>query len=336
MNRRRQVPWMHRRSRFLIGAIAVLGAINTGYITYDKLLGGSKACSEDACRVLASPYAEVLGLPLSLFGLLAYIAMAAFALLPLLIKTESGEAAAQGNREKRSQIENWTWLLLFVGSTAMLMFSGYLMYVMFSQFVSFTDAGVKGLCPFCLTSAIFAAAMFILTLLGRDWEDRGQLVFTGLIVAMVTMVGTLGVYSGISSPAIANSSPGATVNTPGNVMPPIVSPSGEAEIALAKHLKATGAKMYGAYWCPHCHEQKELFGKDAAVEVPYNECAADGQNSQTAVCQAIAPKVKEQTGQDFGFPTWEIDGKFHVGIQKLEELAGYSNYQGPRNFVPRA
>jgi uncharacterized membrane protein/glutaredoxin len=333
MSRRRQVPWMHRRSRFLIGAIAVLGAINTGYITYDKLFGGSTACAEEACRVLASPYAEVFGLPLSLFGFLAYIAMAAFALLPLLIKTEGSEGTAKENRQLRSQVENWTWLLLFVGATAMLIFSGYLMYIMFTQFVNVTDAGVKGICPFCLTSAIFAAALFILTLLGRDWEDRGQLLFTGLIVGMVTLVSTLGVYSGVNTPAIAGA--GDTPNVPGNTMPPIVTPSGEAEIALAKHLKETGAKMYGAYWCPHCQDQKAAFGKEAAVEMPYIECAEDGQNSQTAVCKALAPKVKEQTGKDFGFPTWEVNGKYYVGGQRLEELAAYSNYQGPRNFVPR-
>ena len=43
------------------------------------------------------------------------------------------------------------------------------------------------------------------------------------------------------------------------------------EGALARHLRETGAVMYGAYWCPHCTEQKALFG-DAAKDVPYVEC----------------------------------------------------------------
>ena len=30
--------------------------------------------------------------------------------------------------------------------------------------------------------------------------------------------------------------------------------------AFAKCLSAQQAKMYGAYWCPHCAEQKEMFG----------------------------------------------------------------------------
>ncbi|HYW18094.1 MAG TPA: hypothetical protein VE956_02065 [Nodularia sp. (in: cyanobacteria)] len=43
----------------------------------------------------------------------------------------------------------------------------------------------------------------------------------------------------------------------------ITTTSGEAEIALARHLANTGAKEYVAWWCPHCHEQKLLFRKEA-------------------------------------------------------------------------
>ena len=46
----------------------------------------------------------------------------------------------------------------------------------------------------------------------------------------------------------------------------IVKISGKAEIALAKHLSKTGAKMYGAFWCGHCANQKEVFGKEAFTE----------------------------------------------------------------------
>jgi hypothetical protein len=34
--------------------------------------------------------------------------------------------------------------------------------------------------------------------------------------------------------------------------------SSSQEIALAKQLKAIGAKMYGAFWCSHCFEQKQV------------------------------------------------------------------------------
>ncbi len=30
---------------------------------------------------------------------------------------------------------------------------------------------------------------------------------------------------------------------------------------FAKCMASKQVKMYGAYWCPHCVEQKEIFGK---------------------------------------------------------------------------
>jgi len=280
-SRRRQIPWMHRRSRYLIAAVAILGALNTGYITATKLLGGETACPTSGCeQVLSGPYATVFGLPLALFGLLAYGAMAAFALVPLLVNPDQ-------ERSLRSKLENQTWLLLFAGATAMLVFSAYLMYVMFSQYVALY--GAKGLCYYCLASAIFALALFLLTLLGRDWEDVGQLFFTGILVSLVTIVGTLGIYANVNGSAVANT------NAPGQVGPAITTLSGESELQLARHLTSIGAKMYAAYWCPHCHDQKQLFGRQALALLTIVECAPDGRNSQTALCQE--KKIE-------GFPTW--------------------------------
>ncbi|PSN15099.1 hypothetical protein C7271_21160 [filamentous cyanobacterium CCP5] len=85
---------------------------------------------------------------------------------------------------------------------------------------------------------------------------------------------------------------------------------------LADHLTATGAVMYGAYWCPHCEAQKELFG--AAMEaIPYVECDPEGENAQPELCQA---KNIE------GYPTWEIDGQLYPGVQPLGGLAKLSDF----------
>jgi len=94
-------------------------------------------------------------------------------------------------------------------------------------------------------------------------------------------------------------------------------------MALARHLKQIGAKFYGAYWCPYCAKQKELFGKEAFSQIDYVECDPAGQNARTELCKAANIK---------GFPTWEINGKFYRGIQSLEDLADISGYQGDRNF----
>lgn len=312
MNRRsKQIPWIHRWSRPIIGAVAGLGLLNTGYLTATKLLGGETACPTSGCQqVLSSNYAELFGLPLALFGFLAYAAMFTFALAPLAINPEK-------NKPLRSELENWTWLFLFLGATAMLVFSGYLMFIMFSKFVAVN--GAAGICYYCLASALFALTMFVVTLVGREWEDSGQLIFSGLIVAMVTLVGTLGAYS-LSNPTVASSGdPVGEVD--GKYIPASV--SGEAEIALAKHLSETGAKMYGSYWCNHCQDQKELFGRQAAAQMPYVECDPAGANSQAAICQSEGVK---------GYPTWKVNGQTYSGTQSLQQLAEYSGYKGPSDF----
>lgn len=319
VNRRRQTPWIQRWSRVIIGSIAILGALNTAYLTISRFTSTETACPSGGCeQVLSSPYATVFGLPLALFGFLAYTGMAVFALAPLAVNPE-------GNKQLRTNLENWTWLLLFAGATAMLIFSGYLMNIMVSQFV--LRYGPGGICYYCVASAIFALSLFVLTLIGRSWEDLSQLFFIGIIVAIVTLIGTLGVYAGVN-PSQSSTDPSA----PGQTGPSIANTSGQAELALAKHLKQVGAKMYGAYWCPHCNDQKELFGKEAFSSIDYVECAPDGKNSRTALCQQMGPEIEKKTGKSFGFPTWEINGQFYSGTQTLEELATASGYTGPRNF----
>lgn len=317
VSRRRNLPWIHRWSRPILGAIALVGATNTAYLTVTKLAKTTAVCPTNGCeRVLDSPYATVLGLPLALFGLLAYLAMAAFAFSPLLINADK-------NRSLRTSLEKTTWWLLFAGAVSMTVFSGYLMYIMFSQFVSKFGAG--GICYYCIASAVFALSLLVITLLGRDWDDVGQLLFTGAIIAMITLVGTIAIYAPVNN---ATPSPNAS----GNAFPLVTTASSAAEIGLAKHLKQVGAKMYGAYWCPHCHDQKQLFGKEAAQIFTYVECASDGQNSQAALCQDVATKAQAKTGQPFGFPTWEINGQFYSGTQSLTDLARNSGYKGPQNF----
>ena len=307
MRRRRQETlWIHRWSRPIIGAIAAVGAAGTGYLTVTKLMNSEAACAAGCDRVLNSEWAEIFGQPLTLFGCLAYLSMLVLAVAPLLIRGDDKETV-----EQRTKLEGLTWPLLFVGATGMMIFSGFLMYVLFTD--------IKAFCPYCVASAIMTTSMFVLTVLGRRWADRGQLLFSGVIIAMVALVSTVGVYA-----ANGQIGPGATAVAQGEG-PAVTTPSGEAEVALANHLTEIDAKMYGAYWCPHCHDQKQLFGKDAYSKIPYIECADDGKNSQTALCQSV-PEIT-------GFPTWEVNGQFLSGSQSLQVLAEASGYDGPTDFV---
>jgi hypothetical protein len=104
---------------------------------------------------------------------------------------------------------------------------------------------------------------------------------------------------------------------------PVESSSGPSEISLAKHLKKTGAKLYGAYWCEHCYKQMYLFGQEAAKEIDRTECDPKGKNSNPQRCTDL--KITS-------YPTWMIDGKKYPGSQSLEFLASRSNYKGDQNF----
>jgi uncharacterized membrane protein len=324
MIRRRSAPWIHRYSRPLIGGISIVGAILTAYLAMTKLSGGSAACiagssvSSGCSGVLNSPYAVVFGLPLSLFGCLAYTAMAFFALSPLFIKGET-------RKNLRKGWENMTWLLLLAGATAMTVFSGYLMYILFTE--------LKDVCPYCIASALFSLSLLTLTVLGREWEGLGQILFPAVVVGMITLVGTLAVYAGVNTPRAVGDKGGAvefsrpmTAATPPNGWE-VTTTSGAAEIALAKHLKTVGAKEYGSFWCPHCYDQKQLFGQEATEllkkEGVYTECDPQGAHADPKACTDAGIK---------GFPTWIIKGQEVSGTQTLEKLSVLSGYTGAKNF----
>ena len=101
--------------------------------------------------------------------------------------------------------------------------------------------------------------------------------------------------------------------------PAITSKSTAKKVKLARHLKASGARMYGAYWCSHCFDQKQAFGADANRLLQYVECAADGYGSERPLCRAKGIK---------GYPTWEINGEFYPGEKDLEELGELSGFKG--------
>ena len=63
---------------------------------------------------------------------------------------------------------------------------------------------------------------------------------------------------------------------------------------LAMCVKEKGAMFYGAFWCPHCQEQKASFGRSARL-LPYTECSTPDGSGQLSVC-------KDKNIE--GYPTW--------------------------------
>jgi thiol-disulfide isomerase/thioredoxin len=81
-------------------------------------------------------------------------------------------------------------------------------------------------------------------------------------------------------------------------------------------LKEKNVKVYGAYWCPHCQNQKALFGNSQSfTNNIYVECDPAGDNPQESLCQ--------QQGIQ-GYPTWVISGNKYPGEQTLDKLASLS------------
>ena len=113
----------------------------------------------------------------------------------------------------------------------------------------------------------------------------------------------------------------------GNTPPIVTTESGASEIELAKHLTAIGAKKYGAWWCPHCHAQQTLFGKQAFEYLTYVECDEAGVDPDPRACRAAGVQ---------GYPTWEIKGETYSGVLSLENLAAVSGYSGPQDFINQA
>ena len=110
--------------------------------------------------------------------------------------------------------------------------------------------------------------------------------------------------------------PGLAAPWASTIGEPLRDSSPEA-IELTQHLKAIGARFYGAWTCPACFKQMNLFGKQAGAELPYVECRKPKQ----------LPKQAEacNTAEIRAYPTWVLpDGRQKVGVQSLDVLSRWS------------
>ncbi len=87
---------------------------------------------------------------------------------------------------------------------------------------------------------------------------------------------------------------------------------------FARCLGEKKAAMYGAFYCEHCKEQKDLFG-DAAQYLPYVECVEKGTRKITDECKALGIRktptwIFEQSGD-------RIEGKV-LSLQELSQKSG--------------
>ncbi|KAL7571505.1 hypothetical protein ACA910_020925 [Epithemia clementina (nom. ined.)] len=313
--------------RRVMGAIASAGAVETAYLTWSKFsnnnnnllfcgadTGGSSGCSS----VLDGPYAVIPGtdVPLSLVGFIAYTTVALLALVPMFCP----QAPNEGNSNNDDTLNR---LLLSALSTSMGFFSLFLMAVLFGV--------LKEPCAFCVASAVFSVTLAKLSWLGGavpserikqgiQWSATGSgIASLAASVLLFTSAFPGDFTSNDSMSSVALGSPSSQVllasteasNPKGNVPPPILSSSSPRALAISRDLQLLNARMFGAYWCSHCYDQKERLGKEAMLEIPYIECSREGFQSQSSLCkQRDVP----------GYPTWEINGNLYPGEKELDEL----------------
>jgi uncharacterized membrane protein len=133
-----QTKRLHAAPRFVLLALAVLGALISAYLTWTHYAGLTPICtgSGEGCQtVQSSRYASVLGIPVALLGLIAYGGL----ILSAVLWRETGIYLGV--------------LISLVGT----LFSAYLTYL--EIFV------IGALCQWCLASAaIMVAALVCATL----------------------------------------------------------------------------------------------------------------------------------------------------------------------------
>ncbi len=289
-------------ARISIAVLSTVGGIDTGSITLQRWGWiGSLACpgSDNGCaKVLDSPWGTFFSfsgneIPLSFLGFIAYVSILVLAIIPLLPNISSS----------RGELSRKTWWGLLSLSSAMAAFSIILLWVMFFK--------INAFCFFCTLSALISFLIVLLALFGGGWEDFGKVIFRVILITLAVLLGGL-IWTSVVEPGQSG-----TDNKVIGKPPVVQNVSTEEQVKFAEYLTDFGVINYGAYWCPHCHEQKEMFGKEAASKLKLVECASDGFNNQRELC--------ERKGIE-GYPTWEIRGKFYSGVRQLKELAELTGY----------
>ena len=188
----------------------------------------------------------------------------------------------------------WRWA--FLGAAAGTGLSAYLTYLSLVE--------LRAPCIYCLASAGIMLAL-LGTLIWRRPRGAGRaglgLAIRGVLAAAAAVVAVAFVFASQPPPATGYAAD------------------------LARHIAAQGGVMYGAFWCPHCREQKELFG-EAARELPYVECDAAGANGRPDECRRAGVR---------SFPTWDIRGERREGVLSLETLAMLSGFRPPGAPAPK-
>jgi uncharacterized membrane protein/glutaredoxin len=201
--------------------------------------------------------------------------------------------------KREEQHWKWAWTVAFFGT----------LYSVYLTTVSLTILGAA--CPYCLTSLTLMASTLALitiqrpfTLKGFSWPRwlRWRAASSAAVILFLHLnyTGVVGRQPGVEDPIIR---------------------------ALAIHLGQSGAIMYGASWCDHCRQQKELFG-ESAKRLPYVECSSGAQGSP------VTNECRKQ--QIKSYPTWFINGRRYEELLTPARLMTMTGFKPPTTPAPGA
>lgn len=132
---------------FAAAAIALIGLADAGYLTVQHYTAAPVPCSIVAgCEtVLSSSYATLGGIPLGVFGVIAYLTAFVLSLLTIAGKTKA-------------------WFLFGIETILMALFTLWLLYL--QGFV------IGAFCQFCLLSAISTFTLLIIAAASKFWRAK--------------------------------------------------------------------------------------------------------------------------------------------------------------------
>jgi uncharacterized membrane protein len=157
---------------------------------------------------------------------------------------------------------------------------------------------IDAICPWCLASLAIISSIFLRQALSRPDSAPGmtwpnwlaQSTGAAIIVVALLHLWYAGLFAHPDTPRLN---------------------------ALAAHLEESGARFYGAWWCPACQAQKQEFGS-AGDNLPFIECSTGGRGSApTLHCRELGIQ---------SYPTWIIDDRRYEGVLSPGELARHAGF----------
>ena len=134
------VSSLDKKLRTVLITLGLLGLLDSIYLTYIKVTNTSAACAGigDCDAVNSSPYSEIYGIPIAIFGAGAYLLM----LFLLTMESRGGMWRTRGP------------LVVFLLTLAGVMYSAYLTYI--------EIAVLHAICLYCVISAVILVLMLVL------------------------------------------------------------------------------------------------------------------------------------------------------------------------------